>query len=52
MTSGEVCEYLAITPNNLHQLRFRKQLVWVDKKGKCVYFNRTDVEALKAKRKK
>jgi len=52
MTSGEVCEYLAIKPNHLHQLQHRKVLVWVEKKGKQVFYNRAEVETLKAKRSK
>jgi hypothetical protein len=50
--SKTVCEILGITTNNLHQLRYRKQLVWVEKKGKQVFYNRADVETLKAKRSK
>jgi hypothetical protein len=50
--SKAACEILEITRNNLHQLRHRQQLVWVEKKGKQVYYNRADVEALKAKRSK
>jgi len=52
ITSDEVCEILGIKPNNLHQMEHRKQLKWVEKKGKRVYYNREDVEALKAKRTK
>ena len=48
--SKTVCEILEITKNNLHQLQHRKQLVWVEKKGKQVYYNPADVDALKAKR--
>jgi hypothetical protein len=50
--SKTVCEILEITKNNLHQLQHRKRLVWAEKKGKQVYYNRVDVEALKAKRSK
>lgn len=50
--SMTVCEILGITKNNLHQLQHRKQLVWVEKKGKQVYYNPADVEGLKAKRNK
>jgi len=52
MTSDQVCELLVITHNNLHQLQNRKQLTWVEKKGKRVYYNRADVLAFKAKREK
>ena len=50
MTSREVCEYLGIKHNHLHQLQHRKQLVWVEKKGRNVFYNRAEVEALKVKR--
>jgi len=49
--SNQVCAILGITHNNLHQLKHRKQLVWVEKKGKRVYYSRADVEALKTRRK-
>jgi hypothetical protein len=51
LDSDEVCTILGITHNNLHQLRYRKQLMWVEKKGKRVYYLREDVETLKAFRK-
>jgi DNA-binding transcriptional MerR regulator len=50
ITSDEVCELLGIKPNNLHQIEHRKQLKWVEKKGKRVYYDFDDVEALKTKR--
>ena len=50
ITSDEVCEILGIKPNNLHQIEHRKQLKWVEKKGKRVYYDFDDVEALKTKR--
>jgi predicted site-specific integrase-resolvase len=52
LTSREVCEYLAITPNNLHQIQYRGALRWSKKEGKKIYYIRDDVEAFKAKRKK
>lgn len=52
ITSQEVCEILGIKPNNLYQMEHRKQLRWVEKKGKRVYYDFDDVEALKAKRTK
>lgn len=52
ISSDEVCELLGIKPNNLHQIQFRKQLQWVEKRGKRVFFNRDEVEALKVKRDK
>lgn len=51
LTSKEVCEQLGITLNNLYQLNYRKQLVWVKKEGKNAFYNADDVAALKAKRK-
>lgn len=51
MDSVQVCELLQITPNNLHQIQFRKQLNWVKKEGKKVFYDRAEVEALKLKRK-
>ena len=50
LDSHQVCEILGITHNNLHQLKHRKQLVWVEKKGKRVYYLRADVEALRSNR--
>lgn len=50
ITSEEACELLGIKPNNLHQIEHRKQLKWAEKKGKRVFYNREEVEALKAKR--
>ena len=50
ISSEEVCELLGITPNNLHQIEHRKQIKWVKKEGKRVYYSREDVDALKAKR--
>lgn len=52
ITSQEVCEILGITSNNLYQIEHRKQLKWAEKRGKRVYYNREEVEALKAKRTK
>ena len=51
MDSVQVCELLQITPNNLHQIQFRKQLNWIKKEGKKVFYDRAEVEALKLKRK-
>ena len=52
ISSEEVCELLGIKPNNLHQIRYRKQLQWVEKRGKRVFFDQEQVEALKNKRNK
>ena len=48
--TAQVCEYLNIRMNNLHQIQFRGQIKWVAKDGKKVYYNREDVIAYKAKR--
>lgn len=48
--STKVCEFLNIKPNNLHQLNFRKQLVYVKKEKKRAFYNSDDVIALKEKR--
>ena len=48
MSSKEVCEYLNIKPNYLHQLQHRKKLNWSEKKGRNVYYLREVVESLGA----
>jgi len=50
LTSDEVIAKLGITLNNLRQLQFRKQLVWVKKEGRSVYYRALDVEAFRLKR--
>jgi ribosomal protein L14 len=50
VSSEQVCLILDITANNLHQIVHRKQLAWVKKEGKKVFFESQDVVALKAKR--
>ena len=50
LTSDEVIEKLGITLNNLRQLQFRKQLSWVSKKGRSVYYRALDVETFRLKR--
>jgi excisionase family DNA binding protein len=50
LTSQQVCEILGIKPNNLYQIIHRKQINFVEKRGKNVYFNSDDVDMLKAKR--
>jgi len=50
MTSKEVCEFLDITPNNLHQLQHRGHLRWTAKTGKNVLYFRPNVEDFKSKR--
>ena len=43
LDSNKVCAILGITHNNLHQLKHRKQLVWVKKEGRKVYYSRSAV---------
>jgi hypothetical protein len=50
LTTAQVCEELKISVNNLHQLQFRKQLNWVKKEGKKVFYAIEDVAKLKEKR--
>jgi phage antirepressor YoqD-like protein len=52
MTSAEVCGFLGITRNNLYQIQYRKQIVWVKKVGKNALYDREQVEAYKLKRDK
>jgi predicted site-specific integrase-resolvase len=52
MTTEEVCAFLGVTFNNLHQIQYRGQIKWVKKEGKKVFYNRQDVETYKAKRDK
>jgi hypothetical protein len=48
----EVATRLNITMNNLRQLQHRKQLVWVQKVGRNVYYLEQDVVALAERRKR
>ena len=50
LTSQQVCELLGIKPNNLYQIRHRKQLNWVKKEGQQTFYALEEVEALKMKR--
>lgn len=50
LTATEVCEILGITPNYLYQLQYRKQLQWIEKRGKAAFYNSEDVQAYKLKR--
>lgn len=52
MTTIEVCEFLGINKNNLNQIQYRKNITWVEKKGKFVFYDREQVEAYKVKRDK
>jgi hypothetical protein len=51
ISAQEVATRLNITMNNLRQLQHRKQLVWVQKVGRNVYYLEQDVVALALKRK-
>jgi len=50
ISTDQVCQLLNISKNNLHQIQYRGQIKWVEKKGKSVFYNRADVEAFKTKR--
>jgi hypothetical protein len=50
ISAQEVAIRLSITMNNLRQLQHRKQLVWVEKVGRNVYYREQDVVALAEKR--
>jgi hypothetical protein len=50
ISAQEVAIRLNITMNNLRQLQHRKQLVWVEKAGRNVYYREQDVVALAQKR--
>jgi hypothetical protein len=50
ISAQEVAIRLSITMNNLRQLQHRKQLVWVEKAGRNVYYREQDVVALAQKR--
>jgi hypothetical protein len=52
MSTQEVCEYLNINYNHLHQLQYRKKIVWVERKGRNVYYDRKAIEAFGAIRNK
>jgi hypothetical protein len=50
LSAQEVATRLNITMNNLRQLQHRKQLVWVEKAGRNVYYREQDVVALAERR--
>lgn len=50
ISSIEATELLGITLNNLRQIQHRKQLCYVSKQGRKVYYRRSDVEAYAQKR--
>jgi hypothetical protein len=50
ISAQEVAIRLNITMNNLRQLQHRKQLVWVQKVGRNVYYLEQDVVALAQRR--
>jgi hypothetical protein len=50
ISAQEVATRLSITMNNLRQLQHRKQLVWIKKVGRLVYYREQDVVALAQKR--
>jgi hypothetical protein len=50
ISSIEVAQLLGISMNNLRQIQHRKQLCWVKKVGRQVYYKREEAEALQRKR--
>jgi phage antirepressor YoqD-like protein len=50
LSAAEVAALLNIKMNNLRQLQHRKQLVWVKKVGRNVYYREQDVAAINEKR--
>lgn len=48
--STEVANLLGISMNNLRQIQHRKQLCWIKKVGRQVYYRREEVEAFRQKR--
>jgi hypothetical protein len=44
-TAEQTARALNITINNLRQIQFRKQLKWVKREGKKVFYAVADVEA-------
>jgi hypothetical protein len=50
LSAQEVATRLNITMNNLRQLQHRKQLLWVQKVGRNVYYLEQDVVALAERR--
>jgi len=48
--STEVATLLGISMNNLRQIQHRKQLCWIKKVGRQVYYRREEVEAFRQKR--
>ena len=50
ISAQEVATRLNITMNNLRQLQHRKQLVWVQKVGRNVYYRESDVVTLAEQR--
>jgi len=50
ISTNEVCAILNISKNNLHQIQYRGQIKWIEKRGKSVFYDRAQVEAYKAKR--
>ena len=50
VSAAETAEILGIKMNNLRQIQHRKTLLWVQKSGRNVFYNRAEVMAYKAKR--
>ena len=50
MTAVETAEYLKITINNLRQIQHRRNLKWIRREGRKVFYNQADVFAYAEKR--
>ena len=50
ISSNEVCDKLGIKLNHLYQLKYRKQLVPMERQGKKYFYNDEEVDAFKVKR--
>ena len=50
ITTEEACKILDVKLNHLHQLQFRNQVKWVEKRGKKVFYDLEQIQALKEKR--
>lgn len=50
ITTEEACKILDVKLNYLHQLQFRNQVKWVEKRGKKVFYDLEQIQALKEKR--
>ncbi|NBO34641.1 MAG: helix-turn-helix domain-containing protein [Actinobacteria bacterium] len=50
LSAAEVAQLLGVNLNNLRQIQYRKSLAWGKKKGRSVFYLRSEVEAYAARR--